>query len=143
MSENKKNEDVFEELNQELDENKITLKVDYAPLVDTIKISKQDFGNSSTYYAVAVVKGVGEIKVRLKQKDEGFITYASVCQKRNITPFTSKSLVREFSEEKQYFFTCIKYVSNQGNVYRFFIDRAYEEVLGMVYDEYLKTKKGE
>ena len=105
MSENKKNENVFEELNQELDENKITLKVDYAPLVDTIKISKQDFGNSSTYYAVAVVKGVGEIKVRLKQKDEGFITYASVCQKRNITPFISKSLVREFSEEKQYFFT--------------------------------------
>ena len=49
--------------------------------------------------------------------------------------------IKEFNEEKQREFTCVKFVLISGNVFRYFIDRADVNTIEYLYQKYQANKK--
>lgn len=125
--------------NESVNEEKIRLLTDYACIVKNIKLEPNQTKFGTFYNVVIDVEAVGEIKVRV---DENLIRYVRTCQKLGVKPFKSKSLVKEVNEEKQKNYVCVKLVSNNDSVYRYFVARADVESLDLVYADYqLKNKK--
>lgn len=122
---------------EKFDENKIKVLEDYSQIVNNVVIEPQHFKNFTNYLAKISVKLIGDIKVRV---DENLVQYVKTCQKLNKQPFASKSVVKEINEEKQKIFTCVKFVSTRGNIYRYFLSRADVETLELVFEE-LKQKE--
>ena len=119
-------------------EEKIIVKTDYASIVKRIRIDRQAFGKYVSFYVIAELEGSVEIKSRI---DENLLRYIKTCQAMDLQPFISRLLVKELNEEKQKTYTCFKLISNKGNVYRYFINRADEETLEMVYNKFLQINK--
>ena len=119
-------------------EEKIRVLVDYAPVVKDVVIVPQPTKYGTFYNAHADIVGIGEIKVRV---DENLVRYIKTCQKLNIKPFKSKLVVKEINEEKNKTYSCVKFISNRDKAFRYFIARADEETLEMIYDDYQEKNK--
>lgn len=139
-----RNERTVEENSIEVfNEDKMKLVCDFAPILKNVGISEDLFTTKTgkkitTYYFVVKVDGVRDIKLKF---DDQLYTYISTCKNLGVKPFVSKELVKEFSEEKNRDYTCLKLKSNKGRIYRYFIGRAEVESLEMVYDVYQSKNK--
>ncbi len=121
----------------EMSEDNISLVTDFTPVIRTIKIASNKTKYGTTYLAVVDVSGIYSFKVRV---DEGFVNYINVCEKLGIKPFKFKTVVKEYSAEKNRQFVCVKFVTIKDNTYRFFVDRVDTESLEMIFENFQATQ---
>lgn len=125
--------------NLEFNEDKVRLVFDYSAILKNLSYTVNNGKNYKNYSFVVSVEGMRDFKVKL---DESLYNYIILCENLGMRPFVSKQIVKEFSEEKNREFVCVKVVTNKGSIFRSFIDRATVESLEMVYEVYqTKNKK--
>ncbi len=123
----------------EFNEDKVRLVFDYSAILRKVGYLVNNGKNYVNYSFVISVDGMRDFKVKL---DENLYNYIILCEKLGVQPFVSKQIVREFSEEKNKEYTCLKVVTRKGSIFRSFIDRSTIESLDMVYEIYqAKNKK--
>ena len=121
----------------EMSEDKISLETDYTPIVRTIKIVPNKTKYNTTYLAVVDINGIYSFKVKI---DEGLVNYINLCGNLGVKPFKFKTVVKEYSAEKNRQFVCVKFVTIKDNTYRFFVDRVDTESLEMIFENFQATQ---
>jgi len=137
MSENMSNNELVEV--DEINEDNIELLVDYSPIVKEIGVVKKDGNFGTTYFYCANIEGLGLIKSRIK--DESVVNFLNLCKKLNVEATKSKTLVRECSKDKNKVYTSIKVVFRDDKIFRFFVGRADESSLDLLFEIYNSKKK--
>ena len=127
-----------EKNDSKMNEEKIVVLTDYSPIVKDLRIvpSKTKYG---TFYQIQVtLEGGAVIRTRC---DQNLVQFIDLVIKNGDKPYKQKVLVKEFNEEKQREFTCVKFVLISGNVFRYFIDRADVNTIEYLYQKYQANKK--
>ena len=139
IEEKKENENVIENNEKlEFNENKTKLIFDYSAILVCLKPVEEKTKFKTTYSFAVKVDGMREFSVKI---DKSLFDYVVLCNSLGVKPFISKQIVREFSEEKNREYTCVKVVTIKGNIFRSFVDKATVESLDLVYGVYQSKNK--
>ena len=132
------NEKENKEVEEIIDESKVKTVFDYSDVLRNLR-PVENVGKFNTSYTLVVqVEGIRDIEVKI---DRPLYNYIMNCNSFGIKPFVSKQIVKEFSEEKNREYTCVKLVASDGNIYRAFIARADLGSLTLAYKAYQSKNK--
>ena len=131
--------EMIEMIENEVNEEKVKVLVDYAPIVKDITIRTINTKKSTFYNAKITLKmdGIAPVETRM---DNDLVNYVLACQKLKKQAIVKKELLKEENTEtgKEYF--CLKLTLDNGKIFRYFISRADVSTIELLYSDY-NTKK--
>ena len=135
MSEMKGNEMIDEEINEE----KIKVLTDYAPIVNSITI-REVSGRYASFYNVKLSLKGWDLPIETKI-DTDLVNYICAAEKLGKKAFKAKELVREENMDKGKQYLCIKFTLTNGKVFRYFLSRANESTIDLLFEDYKEKNK--
>lgn len=135
MSEMKGNEMIDEEINEE----KIKVLTDYAPIVNSITI-REVSGRYASFYNVKLSLKGWDLPIETKI-DTDLVNYICAAEKLGKKAFKAKELVREENMDKGKQYLCIKFTLINGKVFRYFLSRANESTIDLLFEDYKEKNK--
>lgn len=128
----------IEMIENEVDEAKIRVLVDYDPIVKSIVFRPVD-SKFGTFYNVEVLLHGWDMPFK-KRVDNDLVNFILLAQKLNKTAVAKKEFVKEENTEKEKVYTCAKITLTNGKVFRYFIGRADESSVELLYQDYLEKQ---
>lgn len=130
--------DRIETIEEEIDERKIKIVTDYSSIVKTITLVpvKAKFG---TYYQAEVLVEGWDLPFKTRV-DDLFINNILISQKLGKQALAKKELVKEENSDKGKVYTCVKFTLTNGKVFRYFIGRADESSIDLLFESFLEKE---